>query len=997
MSKPHGRNKIEIAQQTIKFFENILHASIDGIVIIDPTHNIIAVNNAFCSFFGHQRHEVIETNLFFWLEQLDIDGIKRWTEMESRVYREGSCHSVEFIVTTPKRVKYLSVSASLMGKVGTEETGTIISIWRDITEQKRAKVLIERVRLTEFVKDVGIAFTQGNTLREILHRCASAIVNNLGAALVRIWTLNEKEGSLELQVSAGLYTHTGGPHRRIPVGKFTIGLIARKRKPYMTNSIITDSQIGDKEWAIREKMIAFAGYPLIVEDRLVGVVAMFARKPLTEFTVKALASAADIIALNITNKRTEEALRMSEERFRLLLNSTEEAIYGIDTCGNCTFANSASLRMLGYRDISSLAGKNMHATIHHTKGNGRPYPAEECPIYLSFKYGKSSHRDNEVFWRAEGTCFPVEYWSHPMYHHNEIIGSVITFIDISRRKQAEAEKARLSAILEETSDFVGIVDPQGCSLYMNRAGRHMLGISAEENITGMDIIKAYPEWASRIILNKGIPHAICNGTWTGETAFLRRDGREIPISQIILSHKSPEGSLEFISTVARDITEHKRAEEKIKHIAFHDALTNLPNRILFYDRLNLAISHAHRTKEMLAVIFLDLDRFKIVNDTLGHTIGDQLLRKVAKRLKKCVREDDTIARLSGDEFSFLLSGITRAEHINHIAQKILTALKQPCIVGGHKLYITASIGIAFYPDDGKNVETLLKNADIAMYHAKEQGKNNYQLYNPHMHARSLEKIELENAIRHALDYHEFIVYYQPQINIHVRQIIGMEALVRWKHPNRGLIAPKAFLPLAEETRLIVSLDKFVLSAACAQIKAWLNADFQPGCVSVNLSAHTFQQQDLVEMITLVLQQNSLDPNFLGLEITESIAMLNMEAAIHQLTKLRRLGIQIAIDDFGVGFSSLNYLKQFPVDKIKICSDFVQGITTSQKDAVIVESIVGLAKGLKFNVIAEGVETEKQLAFLRQRECNEIQGNFFCSPLPADMFEKDPYRNIFDRS
>lgn len=441
-----------------------------------------------------------------------------------------------------------------------------------------------------------------------------------------------------------------------------------------------------------------------------------------------------------------------------------------------------------------------------------------------------------------------------------------------------------------------------------------------------------------------------------------------------------------------EIEERKRAEEKIKHMAFHDSLTSLPNRVLFNDRLTLSLAHAYRTTETLAVMFLDLDRFKSINDTLGHSVGDMLLHEIANRLKRCIREEDTVARFAGDEFILLLLGINEAEDVSSIARKILDAIQQPLMIRGHELYMTTSIGIAIYPNDGKDAETLLKNADTAMYHAKEQGRNNYQFYTEAMQSASFEKMIMERNLRRALDRGEFVVYYQPLVNIGTGQIVGMEALVRWRHPDRGLINPEEFLSLSENTRLIVFIDELVLYTVCVQCKAWQDAGFQPLCIAVNLSAHTFQQPNLVETVMSALQKTGLDPHFLGLEITESIAMQDIEATIHKLSKLSDLGVQIAIDDFGTGFSSLYYLKKFPVKKLKISQHFVNGIVTDQNDKVIVESVIALAQSLKFKVVAEGVETEEQLIFLKQRQCDEMQGYLFCKPLPAEEFGKIPMQD-----
>ncbi|MDN3515662.1 MAG: EAL domain-containing protein [Candidatus Brocadia sp.] len=451
--------------------------------------------------------------------------------------------------------------------------------------------------------------------------------------------------------------------------------------------------------------------------------------------------------------------------------------------------------------------------------------------------------------------------------------------------------------------------------------------------------------------------------------------------------------METNEALRMEIEKHARMEEQIRYIAFYDTLTSLPNRTLFNDRLALALAHAHRTGETLAVLFLDLDRFKAVNDTLGHSVGDQLLRIVADRLKSCIREEDTVARFAGDEFTILLLGVIQAEHIISIVRKILYAIRQPLMIGGYELYITSSIGIALYPGDGEDAEALLKNADTAMYDAKEQGRNNYQFYTSSMHIRSFEKMVLESNLRRALDREEFVVYYQPLVSISTGQIVGLEALVRWRHPDRGLISPEEFLVLSENTRLIVYIDELVLYTVCVQCKSWQDAGFQPLCVAVNISAHTFQQPNLVEMVMSVLQKTGLDPHFLGLEITEGIAMQDIETTINKLNRLNALGIQIAIDDFGTGFSSLYYLKKFPIHKLKISRHFVSGIETDLHDQLIVASVIALAQSLKFKVVAEGIETEEQLNFLKQQNCDEMQGYLFCKPLPAEEFRKMAVRDI----
>jgi diguanylate cyclase (GGDEF)-like protein len=423
------------------------------------------------------------------------------------------------------------------------------------------------------------------------------------------------------------------------------------------------------------------------------------------------------------------------------------------------------------------------------------------------------------------------------------------------------------------------------------------------------------------------------------------------------------------------------------HLAYHDALTNLPNRLLFEDRLINALTLAHRNGQKLAVLSLSLDRFKKFNDTLGHVTADRLLRAVAERLTGCVREGDTVARTEGDEFSLLLSSTGGTEKVAEMARSIQECLKTPFTLEGHELYVTASIGVSLCPDDGADAQTLLKNAGAALYRAKQHGGNNYQFYAAEMNARAFKRLSLENQLRRALERSEFAVYYQAQINSDTRQIVGAEALVRWRHPELGLVSPAEFIPLAEDTGLIAPIGEWVLRTACAQNRSWKESGLAPLRIGVNLSLRQFQQTDLVEMVGGALAASGLEPGHLELELTESSIMKNAEHAVATLRRLKGMGIKISIDDFGSGYSSLTYLKHLPLDALKIDQSFVRDMTTDPNDAAIVMTIIALAHSLKLQVIAEGVETEDQSRFLRLLKCDEMQGYFFSRPLPAEAFEQ----------
>lgn len=450
-----------------------------------------------------------------------------------------------------------------------------------------------------------------------------------------------------------------------------------------------------------------------------------------------------------------------------------------------------------------------------------------------------------------------------------------------------------------------------------------------------------------------------------------------------LEHHSLLESKRLHENHLEELVRQRTAE--LNHLSYHDALTDLPNRVLFEDRVAQALSSTQRTGQTLCVIFLSIDRFKKIGDTLGHAIGYQLIRKVARRLIGCVHEGETVARFEGDDFALLLTQIGGTEEVVDIAQCIREALGVPFTVDGHELFITISLGISLFPDDGTDATSLLKNAGAALQRAKEQGGDNYQFYTPDMNARALKRLTLENNLRRALERHEFETYYQPKINTSTGRISGMEALVRWRHPEMGILSPAEFIPVAEDTGLIVPLGEWVLRAACAQCKSWQDEGFTSLSVAVNLSARHFQQQNLAATVIAALRDTGLEPSDLELELTESSIMKEPESAVRTLGELKAMGINISVDDFGTGFSSLSYLKRLPLHILKIDQSFVRDVTTDPDDAALVMAIVTLAHNLRLKVIAEGVETKEQLRFLSQLGCDEWQGYLFSRPVPAGAF------------
>jgi len=470
---------------------------------------------------------------------------------------------------------------------------------------------------------------------------------------------------------------------------------------------------------------------------------------------------------------------------------------------------------------------------------------------------------------------------------------------------------------------------------------------------------------------------------------MKLEGKNYLIESIVDNSDRKQMQLDLTEAnecMQKEIVKREEMQKKIEHLAYHDHLTGLANRWLFTDQLDHALSLSGRMAKMLAIMFLDLDGFKMINDSLGHALGDQLLKEVSKRLVNTIRKSDVVARIGGDEFVIMIENEENIEAIKLVAEKVLNSFNEPYKLNGQECFVTTSIGVAVYPTDGENAETLLKNADIAMYKAKEKGRNNCRFCTPVMKTNVIETMQLSNELHGALDRNELELYYQPQVHSKSNQIIGLEALLRWKHPEFGMVSPGKFIPIAENAGLIISIGDWVMRTACNQNKAWQNAGLPKIHVAVNLSVRQFQNTDIVKKVGNILKETGMDSQYLELEITESVFMKETGHVIEILSAFRNQGIAISIDDFGTEYSSLNYLKRLPVDKIKIAMQFVQGIDVSDRDEAITKAIIVLAKSLGLGVIAEGVETEKQLAFLSQRMCYEIQGFYYYKPMPAHEVE-----------
>ena len=551
----------------------------------------------------------------------------------------------------------------------------------------------------------------------------------------------------------------------------------------------------------------------------------------------------------------------------------------------------------------------------------------------------------------------------------------------------ERERARVT--LNSIGDGVMCTDTEGKVTYLNLIAEKMTGWSHGEacgrmltevfRIIDGDTRKPAPnpmELAVRQNKIVGLPH---------NSMLVRRDGFESAIEDSIAPIHDHDGQVTGAVTVFRDVSEARVMERKLSHLAQHDFLTDLPNRMLLSDRLNQAIALARRHGVKVAVLFLDLDRFKHINDSLGHAIGDKLLQAVAKRLMAAVRGSDTVSRQGGDEFVIVLSEVEHVQNAARHAEKIHAALSAPHAIPPHDLHVNVSIGISIFPDDGHDVETLIKCADTAMYHAKEAGRNTYQFFKPDMNVRAVERQSLEAHLRRALERREFVLHYQSKTNLESGVISGAEALIRWMHPERGLLAPAQFVPIAEDCGLIVPIGRWVLHEACRQACAWQKASLPPVPIAVNISALEFRHKDFLAGVGAILAETRLEPRYLELELTESVLMQDVDSTAAVLHALKAMGVLLAIDDFGTGYSSLNYLRQFPIDALKIDQSFVHDSTNDSHDAAIVSAVISMGRSLRQRVIAEGVETPEQVAFLKARFCDEGQGYYFGRPVLAEEF------------
>jgi diguanylate cyclase (GGDEF)-like protein/PAS domain S-box-containing protein len=684
-----------------------------------------------------------------------------------------------------------------------------------------------------------------------------------------------------------------------------------------------------------------------------------------------------IISSHLRKKsRNNTNSQLNEQYYKSLFDQNPDAIFIFDLDGKFVVANKA-VSIYGY-SVDELIDKPFAEFV-------LPNDLERVTAhFLEAVGGKATNYECSIF-DKEGLQREISVTNIPIFVNEEIHGVYTIIKDITEHKKAQNDvveaEAKYRSLIENSLVGVYIMQDEKF-VYVNPRLCEMSGYKCEE-LLGLNVADfIYPE--DLPLVNENILKRLNNetGSIKYEYRAIRKD-KSVITFELYGSKIVYNGRDAIIGTVI-DITERKYTEKMIKHMAYHDQLTDLPNRYLLREKLNEAIVESKQYNCNFALLFLDLDRFKAINDTMGHEVGDQVLIEIAERLKACVREKDIVSRYGGDEFSVLLpeSGEQRASQVAH---QIISTLSLPLTYHHHELSVTPSIGITVFPTHGQTFDTLIKNADLAMYHAKSLGRNNFQFFNEEFNKNAQHELDMEINLRKALEKNQFVLFYQPQVNLETNQIYGAEALMRWIHPEKGVIPPAAFIPLAEETGLIIPMGEWAIRTACQQNQKWQAAGYSPITVSVNISAKQFFQSNLVEIVESALSETGLNPNYLELEITESITM-DVERSITTLLELQRIGVKVSIDDFGIGYSSLNYLKRLPIDKLKIDQSFIRECPHDVNSNALVRTIIIMAHLLKMKVIAEGVETEEQVSFLLGQGCKEAQGYLFSKPVPISEFE-----------
>ncbi|MGI0488751.1 EAL domain-containing protein [Pantanalinema rosaneae CENA516] len=922
------------------------------------TLELLYMSPAVYGVYGRSAHEFVE-NPNLWLEVVHPDD-RDWVKLASQQVSETGSKDLEYRILQPDgSVRWIRDRAYLVCDAGWK-TIRMDGITTDITAQKQAEAaLTQAVRENSRLAAAISHLSTGVVISDPRLPDNPVIFVNSGFTAITGYTAADVLGR-NCRFLQGAETDPAMVNQlrqAVVQGQPFTGVLLNYRKdgsPFWNELII--NPVFDNEGTL----INFVGLQTDVTAR----------------------------------KEAEVTLERLRRHNELILNSAGEGIYGLDQTGILTFINPAAAIMLGW-EADELVGKQIAGVVHDSQSQQDLYWTS-CPPDAASQHGWVHHVGEEVFWRKDGTSFWVEYISTPILENQALVGTVVTFQDITQRRQAEValreSEERYAIAVQGAKDGLWDWNLKTNQVYFSPRWKSMLGWEADEIGHHLD------EWFNRIHPEdfetvKSLLVAHLEGRtadFESEYRMLHRDGSYCWMLCRGLAVYDGSGKVSRIAGSLTDITSRKRTEKQLLHDALHDALTDLPNRALFMDRLGRSLErHKRNPDDLFAVLFLDLDRFKIVNDSLGHVVGNHLLIEIARRLQTCIRSEDTVARLGGDEFVILLEAIDYPSDATRVAERIQQELARPFDLNGHEMFVTVSIGIALISAEYEQPEEMLRDADTAMYRAKALGKSRYELFDTSMHHQAITLLQLETDLRYAIERQEFELHYQPIIALKTNRLSGFEALVRWRHPQRGLVSPGAFIAIAEETGLINPIGWWVLQEACQQMQHWQTQfSLQPPLsISVNLSGKQLAQPDAVTRVQQILHTTGLNPAALKLEITESSIMENAESTVARLQQLKALGIQLSIDDFGTGYSSLSYLCRFPIDTLKIDRSFIHTMDSELEKLELVRTIATLAWNLNMDVVAEGVENEHQLAYLKSLGCEYAQGYLFSRPVDQLETEK----------
>jgi len=982
--KPRDSN--EALRQCEQRFESLIEISSDGYWEQDENYRFTLIRGGLLEKSG--------------IEPKNYLGTVRWDHATVPVGDDGSWDKHKAVLEARQPfTDFLSKRANSQGEVRYISTsgqpvfdgqgrfrgyrGTA----RDVTREKRAELL---VRLEHTVTR---SLAEAESVSQALKAAIFAICETEGWECGRYFRVDEKAGVLRFAEAWGAAAEryiAGSRDISYAPGVGLVGRVWQSGEPLWVPNIRTDARVAQSALARESGMFGAFVFPVVSEGKTLGVLAFTSReiRAPEERLLQAIRVIGSEIGQFLQRKRAEEEQR----RFRAAIDLSADSIFLIDR-GTMLFVdvNRTACEEFGYTREEMLR-------IGPHDLNRMPREQQER-AYDQLIAGQQEALVLETSVRhSDGSIIPVEVYRGvvPIENGHLIIAIVR---NITKRKRAEAElresEARFRSLAGLSSDMFWEQDDQ----------------YRFTSFTGVGGQSTYQRTAQRIVGKKRWEQDYVNMTpddWAAHVALLdarqpfhdlelcrldESSGKKIWVSVSGEPVFDPSGAFAGYRGVGKDISSRKQDEERIQYLANHDALTSLPNRAMFSEVLILALHNARRYHHNFAVLFIDLDRFKIINDTLGHEAGDKLLQEMGMRLTRTVRSSDVVARLGGDEFVVLVQEVDEAKQVEPVARKILSALMKPMLMQGQECRVTASIGICMYPADAQDEQSLMKNADIAMYHAKEEGKNTFMFYSEKTNVHSFERMALETSLRRGLEREEFFLHYQAKLDLHTGRITGVEALVRWQHPELGMVSPGQFIPLAEETGLIVPIGRWVLNTACAQNVAWQREGLPPLRMAVNLSARQFADEDLLKNIAAALEESGMRAELLELELTESMVMQNADRAAKVLAAIKQLGVRLAIDDFGVGYSSLSHLKRFPIDTLKVDQSFIRDIPQDPDDKAITEAIIAMGKSLNLTVVAEGVETLEQETFLREHACDETQGYYFSRPIASDQFAELLRRRI----